>query len=72
MIARKCKYVPSQFIKCDFHYFDYSQAEKASMVHLLDFLGMIFLTMIWAICPRDSLAILGQWIQSKLQEVSLK
>uniref|UniRef100_A0A8D2CLS3 Metalloendopeptidase OMA1, mitochondrial n=1 Tax=Sciurus vulgaris TaxID=55149 RepID=A0A8D2CLS3_SCIVU len=43
-------------------------AEKASLVHLLDFLGMIFLTMIWAICPRDSLAILGQWIQSKLQE----
>uniref|UniRef100_A0A8C8ZDI4 Metalloendopeptidase OMA1, mitochondrial n=1 Tax=Prolemur simus TaxID=1328070 RepID=A0A8C8ZDI4_PROSS len=43
-------------------------AEKASLVHLLDFLGMIFLIMIWAICPRDSLAILGQWIQSKLQE----
>lgn len=43
-------------------------AEKASLVHLLDFLGMIFLTMIWAICPRDSLAVLGQWIQSKLQE----
>lgn len=43
-------------------------AEKASLVHLLDFLGMIFLTMIWAICPRDSLALLGQWIQSKLQE----
>lgn len=43
-------------------------AEKASLAHLLDFLGMIFLTMIWAICPRDSLAILGQWIQSKLQE----
>ncbi|KFO20824.1 Metalloendopeptidase OMA1, mitochondrial [Fukomys damarensis] len=43
-------------------------AEKASMAHLLDFLGMIFLTMIWAICPRDSLAILGQWVQSKLQE----
>ncbi|XP_074236993.1 metalloendopeptidase OMA1, mitochondrial isoform X2 [Saimiri boliviensis] len=43
-------------------------AEKAGMVHLLDFLGMIFLTMIWAICPRDSLALLGQWIQSKLQE----
>ncbi|XP_069843252.1 metalloendopeptidase OMA1, mitochondrial isoform X1 [Dipodomys merriami] len=43
-------------------------AEKASLVHLLDFLGMIFLTMIWAICPRDSLAILGQWIQSKFQE----
>ncbi|XP_052032837.1 metalloendopeptidase OMA1, mitochondrial isoform X2 [Apodemus sylvaticus] len=43
-------------------------AEKASLVHLLDFLGMIFLTMIWAICPRDSLAVLGQWIQSKLQK----
>ncbi|XP_012640578.2 metalloendopeptidase OMA1, mitochondrial [Microcebus murinus] len=43
-------------------------AEKASLVHLLDFLGMIFLIMIWAICPRDSLALLGQWIQSKLQE----
>ncbi|XP_073861832.1 metalloendopeptidase OMA1, mitochondrial isoform X4 [Macaca fascicularis] len=43
-------------------------AEKAGMVHFLDFLGMIFLTMIWAICPRDSLALLGQWIQSKLQE----
>uniref|UniRef100_A0A2I2YJT2 Metalloendopeptidase OMA1, mitochondrial n=1 Tax=Gorilla gorilla gorilla TaxID=9595 RepID=A0A2I2YJT2_GORGO len=45
-------------------------AEKAGMVHLLDFLGMIFLTMIWAICPRDSLALLCQWIQSKLQEVT--
>ncbi|KAG8518940.1 Metalloendopeptidase OMA1, mitochondrial, partial [Galemys pyrenaicus] len=43
-------------------------AEKASLVHLLDFLGLIFLTMIWAICPRDSLALLGQWLQSKLQE----
>nr|XP_023484792.1 metalloendopeptidase OMA1, mitochondrial isoform X2 [Equus caballus] len=43
-------------------------AEKASLVHLLDFLGLIFLTMIWAICPRDSLALLSQWIQSKLQE----
>ncbi|XP_030311324.1 metalloendopeptidase OMA1, mitochondrial [Calypte anna] len=43
-------------------------AEKASMVHFLDFLSLIFLTMIWAICPRDSLAIVGQWIQSKLKE----
>ncbi|XP_019147432.1 metalloendopeptidase OMA1, mitochondrial [Corvus cornix cornix] len=43
-------------------------AEKASLVHLLDFLSLIFLTMIWAICPRDSLAVVGQWIQSKLQE----
>ncbi|KAM6077478.1 metalloendopeptidase OMA1, mitochondrial isoform 1-T7 [Theristicus caerulescens] len=43
-------------------------AEKASLVHVLDFLSLIFLTMIWAICPRDSLAVVGQWIQSKLQE----
>ncbi|XP_036609201.1 metalloendopeptidase OMA1, mitochondrial isoform X2 [Trichosurus vulpecula] len=43
-------------------------AEKASLVHLWDFLGLIFLVMIWAVCPRDSLAVLGQWIQSKLKE----
>ncbi|XP_009991876.1 PREDICTED: metalloendopeptidase OMA1, mitochondrial [Chaetura pelagica] len=43
-------------------------AEKASLVHFLDFLSLIFLIMIWAICPRDSLAVVGQWIQSKLQE----
>ncbi|XP_075364953.1 metalloendopeptidase OMA1, mitochondrial isoform X2 [Mycteria americana] len=43
-------------------------AEKASLVHFLDFLSLIFLTMIWAVCPRDSLAVVGQWIQSKLQE----
>ncbi|XP_064003022.1 metalloendopeptidase OMA1, mitochondrial isoform X2 [Pogoniulus pusillus] len=43
-------------------------AEKASLVHLLDFLSLIFLTLIWAICPRDSLAVVGQWIQSKLKE----
>ncbi|NWS78136.1 OMA1 Metalloendopeptidase, partial [Crotophaga sulcirostris] len=43
-------------------------AEKASLVHLLDFLSLIFLTMIWAICPRDSFAVVGQLIQSKLKE----
>ncbi|XP_026507636.1 metalloendopeptidase OMA1, mitochondrial isoform X2 [Terrapene carolina triunguis] len=43
-------------------------AEKASLVHFLDFLSLILLTMIWAVCPRDSLAIVGQLIQSKLQE----
>ncbi|NXO03859.1 OMA1 Metalloendopeptidase, partial [Rhinopomastus cyanomelas] len=42
--------------------------KKASLVHFLDFLSLIFLTLIWAICPRDSLAVVGQWIQSKLQE----
>ncbi|XP_010160910.1 metalloendopeptidase OMA1, mitochondrial [Antrostomus carolinensis] len=43
-------------------------AEKASLVHFLDFLSLIVLTMIWAVCPRDSLAVVGQWVQSKLQE----
>nr|XP_025045621.1 metalloendopeptidase OMA1, mitochondrial isoform X4 [Pelodiscus sinensis] len=44
-------------------------AEKASLVHFLDFLSLILLAVIWAVCPRDSLAIVGQWIQSKLQEL---
>ncbi|KAL8178591.1 UNVERIFIED_CONTAM: metalloendopeptidase [Gekko kuhli] len=44
-------------------------AEKASLVHFLDFLSLILLTMIWAVCPRDSLAIIGQWIQAKFQEL---
>ncbi|KAF5915260.1 hypothetical protein HPG69_011724 [Diceros bicornis minor] len=43
-------------------------AEKASLVHLLDFLGLIFLTIICTICPLDSLVFWGQWIQSKLHE----
>ncbi|KAL7888110.1 hypothetical protein AOLI_G00030840 [Acnodon oligacanthus] len=41
-------------------------AEQASMSHVVDLLSLILLTVIWAICPRDSLAVLGHWIQSKL------
>ncbi|KAL2085671.1 hypothetical protein ACEWY4_018991 [Coilia grayii] len=41
-------------------------AEQASMSHVLDFLSLILLTALWAVCPRDSLAMLGQWIQGKL------
>ncbi|XP_007260718.3 metalloendopeptidase OMA1, mitochondrial isoform X2 [Astyanax mexicanus] len=41
-------------------------AEQASLSHVVDLLSLILLTAIWAICPRDSLAVLGQWIQSKL------
>ncbi|KAM6962450.1 metalloendopeptidase OMA1, mitochondrial [Aplochiton taeniatus] len=41
-------------------------AEQASMSHVIDFLSLILLTAIWAVCPRDSLAVLGQWIQGKL------
>ncbi|XP_067893321.1 metalloendopeptidase OMA1, mitochondrial [Heterodontus francisci] len=41
-------------------------AEHASIIQLLDFVSLVFLTLIWAVFPRDSLALLGQWIQSKL------
>lgn len=34
-------------------------AEEASFVDSLDFLGLSFLTVIWAICSRDSLALWG-------------
>ncbi|XP_042191858.1 metalloendopeptidase OMA1, mitochondrial isoform X3 [Callorhinchus milii] len=45
-------------------------AEHASFVQLLDFLSLIILTLIWAVFPRDSLALLGQWIQSKLVKLA--
>ncbi|XP_016144463.1 metalloendopeptidase OMA1, mitochondrial-like isoform X1 [Sinocyclocheilus grahami] len=41
-------------------------AEQASLSHVVELLSLILLTAIWAICPRDSLAVLGQWIQGKL------
>ncbi|XP_056118765.1 metalloendopeptidase OMA1, mitochondrial [Rhinichthys klamathensis goyatoka] len=41
-------------------------AEQASLSHVVDLLSVVLLTAIWAICPRDSLALLGQWIQGKL------
>uniref|UniRef100_A0ABM5G812 Metalloendopeptidase OMA1, mitochondrial n=1 Tax=Pogona vitticeps TaxID=103695 RepID=A0ABM5G812_9SAUR len=44
-------------------------AEKGSVEHILDFLSLILLTMIWALCPRDSLAIISQWIQARFQEL---
>ncbi|XP_078417345.1 metalloendopeptidase OMA1, mitochondrial isoform X1 [Cetorhinus maximus] len=43
-------------------------AEHASIIQLLDFVSLVFLTLIWAVFPRDSLAALGQWIQSKLTQ----
>uniref|UniRef100_A0A8D0HH02 Metalloendopeptidase OMA1, mitochondrial n=1 Tax=Sphenodon punctatus TaxID=8508 RepID=A0A8D0HH02_SPHPU len=45
-------------------------AERASLVHLLDFLSLIFLTAIWAVCPQDILALGGHWIQEKLKEMN--
>ncbi|XP_078263442.1 metalloendopeptidase OMA1, mitochondrial isoform X2 [Rhinoraja longicauda] len=41
-------------------------AEHASIIQLLDFASLVLLTLIWAVFPRDSLALLGQWIQGKL------
>ncbi|KAJ8388472.1 hypothetical protein AAFF_G00133480 [Aldrovandia affinis] len=41
-------------------------AEQATMTHVVDFFSVILLTAIWAACPRDSLAVVGQWIQTKL------
>ncbi|XP_072430314.1 metalloendopeptidase OMA1, mitochondrial isoform X2 [Chiloscyllium punctatum] len=43
-------------------------AEHASIIQLLDFVSLVFLTLIWAVFPRDGLAALGQWIQNKLIE----
>ncbi|KAG7487678.1 hypothetical protein MATL_G00026550 [Megalops atlanticus] len=43
-------------------------AEEASMSHVVDFLSLILLAAIWAVCPGDSVAVLGQWIQGKLVE----
>ncbi|KAM3876109.1 metalloendopeptidase OMA1, mitochondrial [Diretmus argenteus] len=44
-------------------------AEQASLSHVVDLLSVILLTAIWAVCPRDSLAVLGQWIQNKLVQL---
>lgn len=47
----------------------FHQAEQASLSHVVDLLSLILLTAIWAVCPRDSLALLGQWVQEKLSQV---
>uniref|UniRef100_A0A3Q1GM21 Metalloendopeptidase OMA1, mitochondrial n=1 Tax=Acanthochromis polyacanthus TaxID=80966 RepID=A0A3Q1GM21_9TELE len=44
-------------------------AEQASLSHVVDLLSLILLTAIWAVCPRDSVAVLGQWVQGKLTEL---
>ncbi|XP_035503447.1 metalloendopeptidase OMA1, mitochondrial isoform X2 [Scophthalmus maximus] len=44
-------------------------AEQASLSHVVDLLSLILLTAIWALCPRDSLALLGQWAQDKLTQL---
>nr|XP_028589156.1 metalloendopeptidase OMA1, mitochondrial isoform X1 [Podarcis muralis]XP_028589157.1 metalloendopeptidase OMA1, mitochondrial isoform X1 [Podarcis muralis]XP_028589158.1 metalloendopeptidase OMA1, mitochondrial isoform X1 [Podarcis muralis] len=44
-------------------------AEKASLMHFVDFVLLILLIMIWAVCPADSLAIVGHWLQAWFQEL---
>ncbi|XP_029939372.1 metalloendopeptidase OMA1, mitochondrial [Salarias fasciatus] len=44
-------------------------AEKASLSHVLDLLSVVLLTAIWAMCPKDSLALVGQWAQDKLKQL---
>lgn len=44
-------------------------AEQASLSHVVDLLSLLFLTAIWAVCPRDSLALLGQWVQDQLSQL---
>ncbi|XP_076009319.1 metalloendopeptidase OMA1, mitochondrial [Genypterus blacodes] len=46
-------------------------AEQVSLSHVVDLLSLILLTAIWAVCPRDSLALLGQWVQGKLVQLML-
>ncbi|KAM9762313.1 metalloendopeptidase OMA1, mitochondrial isoform 1-T1 [Menidia menidia] len=44
-------------------------AEQASLSHVVDLLSLILVTAIWAMCPADSLAVLGQWAKDKLTEL---
>ncbi|XP_061634671.1 metalloendopeptidase OMA1, mitochondrial [Phyllopteryx taeniolatus] len=44
-------------------------AEQASLSHVVDLLSVVLLAAIWAVCPRDSLALLGQWAQDKLTQL---
>nr|XP_020459182.1 metalloendopeptidase OMA1, mitochondrial [Monopterus albus] len=43
--------------------------KQASLSHVVELLSFILLTAIWAMCPRDSLALLGQWVQGKLTQL---
>ncbi|XP_038162860.1 metalloendopeptidase OMA1, mitochondrial isoform X2 [Cyprinodon tularosa] len=44
-------------------------AEQASLSHVVDLLALILVTAIWALCPTDSLALLGGWAKDKLIEL---
>ncbi|KAL4000259.1 cytochrome c oxidase subunit 6a [Sarotherodon galilaeus] len=44
-------------------------AEQASVSHVLELLSVVLLIAIWAMCPHDSLSMLGHWVQGKLREL---
>ncbi|XP_012721900.2 metalloendopeptidase OMA1, mitochondrial [Fundulus heteroclitus] len=44
-------------------------AEQASLSHVVDLLSLVLVTAIWALCPGDSLAVLGGWAKDKLTEL---
>lgn len=44
-------------------------AEQAGVSHVLELLSVVLLIAIWAMCPHDSLSMLGHWVQGKLREL---
>lgn len=44
-------------------------AEQVSLSHVVDLMSLILLTAIWAVCPKDSLALVGHWAQEKLRDL---
>uniref|UniRef100_A0A8C7Y8Y1 Metalloendopeptidase OMA1, mitochondrial n=1 Tax=Oryzias sinensis TaxID=183150 RepID=A0A8C7Y8Y1_9TELE len=44
-------------------------AEQASLSHIVDLLSLLLLTAIWALCPTDTMALLGGWAKDKLAEL---
>ncbi|XP_078801759.1 metalloendopeptidase OMA1, mitochondrial [Oryzias latipes] len=44
-------------------------AEQASLSHIVDLLSLLLLTAIWAMCPTDTMALLGGWAKDKLAEL---
>ncbi|XP_078457162.1 metalloendopeptidase OMA1, mitochondrial isoform X3 [Lampetra planeri] len=46
-------------------------AEKASFLHFIDFFSLVFITIIWAVLPRDWLSALGHWAHSQAMQLLL-
>ncbi|XP_032811326.1 metalloendopeptidase OMA1, mitochondrial isoform X3 [Petromyzon marinus] len=46
-------------------------AEKASFLHFIDVFSLVFITIIWAVLPRDWLSALGHWAHSQAMQLLL-